>query len=150
MFRAHVRGGRNQVIGLAALILGLSAVACTDNPTSPTVAVPFSQTDLVVGTGATAAVGSLLTVNYTGWLFDPSKPEQKGLVFDTSIGKSPFSFTLGAAQVIRGWEVGTVGMQVGGVRRLVVPPSMGYGDQRAGAIPPNTTLVFEITLLSIN
>jgi len=150
MFRASVRVGLKQIIALIVLIVGVNAVACTDNPTSPTVAVPFSQTDLVVGTGTTAAVGGLLTVDYTGWLFDPTKPEQKGLVFDTSLGKSPFSFTLGAAQVIKGWEVGTIGMQVGGLRRLVVPPSMGYGDQRAGAIPPNTTLVFEIKLLSIS
>ncbi len=100
------------------------------------------------GIGTEAAVGGLLTVNYTGWLYDLSKTDQKGLVFDTSLGKTPFTFTLGAGQVIRGWEVGVPGMRVGGVRRLVIPPSMAYGDQRAGSIPPNTTLVFEIELLS--
>lgn len=135
---------------IVALVLCAISIACTDNPTSPTIAAPFSQTDLRLGTGNEAAIGSLLTVNYTGWLYDPGKPEQKGLVFDTSLGKTPFTFSLGAAQVIPGWERGVLGMKAGGIRRLVIPPSMAYGDQRAGAIPPNTTLVFEIELLSIN
>jgi FKBP-type peptidyl-prolyl cis-trans isomerase FkpA len=131
-----------------AALVSLVAVGCTDNPTSPTVSAPYSQTDLRAGTGTEASAGGLLTVNYTGWLFDLTKTDQKGLVFDTSLGKTPFSFTLGAGQVIRGWEVGVNGMRVGGIRRLVIPPSMAYGDQRAGPIPPNTTLVFEIELLS--
>ena len=136
--------------GVIAFVLAFSAAACTDNPSSPTIAAPFSQTDLRLGTGSEAAVGSLLTVNYTGWLYDPSKPEQKGLVFDTSLGKTPFTFYLGTAQVIKGWDLGVLGMKAGGLRRLVIPPSLGYGDQRAGAIPPNTTLVFEIDLIAIN
>jgi len=134
-------------IALLAVLVSL-ATGCTDNPASPSVSAPFSQTDLRAGIGTEAAVGGLLTVNYTGWLYDLSKTDQKGLVFDTSLGKTPFTFTLGAGQVIRGWEVGVPGMRVGGVRRLVIPPSMAYGDQRAGSIPPNTTLVFEIELLS--
>ena len=89
-----------------------------------------------------------MTVNYTGWLYDPTKPDQKGLVFDTSIGQTPFTFTLGAGQVIKGWDVGVPGMNVGGVRRLVIPPSLGYGASRSGPIPPNSTLVFEIELVS--
>ncbi len=137
-------------IAFAAVVVCLATVGCTDNPSSPTVAAPFSQTDLRVGIGTEAAIGGLLTVNYTGWLYDLSKTDQKGLVFDTSLGKSPFTFSLGSAQVITGWEVGVLGMRVGGIRRLVIPPSMAYGDQRAGAIPPNTTLVFEIELLSIS
>ena len=135
-------------IAVFAVLVSLAAAGCTDNPTSPTVSAPFSQTELRAGTGTEAAVGGLLTVNYTGWLYDLSKTDQKGLVFDTSLGKAPFTFTLGSGQVIRGWEVGVPGMRVGGVRRLVIPPSMAYGDQRAGSIPPNTTLVFEIELLS--
>ena len=138
------------VASVAVLLLCVAAAACTDNPTSPTIAAPFSKTDLREGLGAEAAVGSLVTVSYTGWLFDITKPEQKGLQFDTSVGKTPFTFTIGSGQVIAGWEVGVAGMKVGGLRRLVIPPSMGYGAQRSGPIPPNTTLVFDITLLAIN
>ena len=92
----------------------------------------------------------MLGVQYTGWLFDPSKADQKGLVFDTSIGSTdPFSFTLGAGQVISGWDQGLVGMKVGGLRRLVVPPSLAYGTSRNNSIPPNATLVFDIELVSL-
>ena len=135
-------------LGAVALLL-CAAVACTDAPASPTQSVAYSQTDLIVGTGAEATTGAVLTVNYTGWVYDPTKTDQKGLVFDTSIGKTPFSFTLGAAQVIKGWDQGVVGMKVGGTRRLIIPPSLAYGSQRSGAIPPNSTLVFDIQLVSI-
>lgn len=135
---------------LSAVALFLcSAVACTDSPVSPTQSVPYSQSDVRVGSGAEAVAGGLLTVNYTGWVYDSTKTDQKGIVFDTSIGKPAFTFTLGAGQVIKGWDQGVVGMKVGGIRRLVIPPSLGYGNQRAGAIPPNSTLVFDIELVSI-
>lgn len=124
--------------------------ACTDTPTSPTTSGAFRQTDVVLGTGVTANSGSSVTVDYTGWLYDASKPDQKGLQFDSSIGKTPFSFTLGAGEVIKGWELGVPGMLVGGERRLVVPPSLAYGDTRSGIVPPNATLVFDITLLSVS
>src|SRR5262245_46649476 len=130
--------------GLAVVVLG-----CTDAPASPTANVPFSQTDLRVGTGADAATGGLLSVNYTGWLYDPSKTDHKGLMFDTSIGRTPFSFTLGAGQVIQGWDQGVAGMKVGGIRQLVIPPSLAYGSTRSGPIPPNATLLFEIELLGV-
>src|SRR5262245_61216747 len=129
--------------------LALLGFACTGDPASPTPNVPFDQTDLRLGTGADAAIGSLLTVNYTGWVYDASKPDHKGVPFDTSIGKTPFSFTLGAGQVIRGWDQGLQGMRAGGVRRLVIPPNLAYGSTRQGAIPPNSTLVFDIELLSV-
>jgi FKBP-type peptidyl-prolyl cis-trans isomerase len=131
-------------------VCGLSLVAgsCTDAPTAPTVSVPFSQTDLTVGTGADAVGGGLLTVDYTGWLYNPSTTDHKGVMFDTSIGKTPFTFTLGAGQVIAGWDQGILGMKVGGVRRLVIPPSLAYGATRSGAIPANATLLFDITLIS--
>ena len=98
--------------------------------------------DQTVGTGAAAQPGDTLTVNYTGKLAD-------GTVFDTSVGKTPFQFTLGAGQVIPGWDQGLVGMQVGGTRTLVIPPDLAYGAQGVGPIPPNATLTFEVTLLSI-
>jgi FKBP-type peptidyl-prolyl cis-trans isomerase FkpA len=128
----------------------LIMTACTDTPTSPTTSGAFSQTDIVLGTGVTANSGSSVTVDYTGWLYDASKPDQKGLQFDSSIGKTPFSFTLGAGEVIKGWELGVPGMVVGGERRLIVPPSLAYGDTRSGIVPPNATLVFDITLLSVS
>jgi len=111
--------------------------------------VPFSQTDLVVGTGAEAVNGKALTVNYTGWLYDATKAEQKGTQFDTSTGRGPYSFVLGARQVIDGWDQGVPGMKVGGKRRLVIPPDLAYGASGRGPIPPNATLVFDIELLSV-
>jgi len=135
---------------MAAALLALPAavVGCVKSPTSPSNGADFSQTDLRIGTGATAATGKTITVNYTGWLYDGSKSDLKGLQFDSSVGKTPFSFTLGAGQVIAGWEQGVPGMLVGGLRRLVIPPSLAYGAARSGGIPPNSTLVFEIELLS--
>jgi FKBP-type peptidyl-prolyl cis-trans isomerase len=134
---------------LAALsILGFTAAACTDAPASPTKTAPFSQTDLRIGTGADAVNAATLTVNYTGWLYDASRTDLKGLQFDSSIGRTPFTFTLGAGQVIKGWDLGVPGMKVGGLRRLVIPPSLAYGEARTGSIPPNATLVFDIELLS--
>ena len=118
----------------------------SSSPTTPS--VPFTQTDLIVGSGATAVAGQRLTVSYTGWLYDATRTEQKGSQFDTSIGRGPFAFTLGAGQVIRGWDQGVVGMRVGGRRRLVIPPELGYGASGSGAIPGNAVLVFDIDLLS--
>ncbi len=112
----------------------------------------FSQTDLRGGTGATATAGRLLTVNYTGWLYDPAQPESKGRQFDSSLnpGRTPFQFTLGAGGVIRGWDQGVVGMRVGGLRRLVIPPELGYGSAGSGStIPSNASLVFDIELLAV-
>lgn len=133
----------------AVVALAFTFVGCDDAPTAPSKAIPFSQTDLVVGAGAEAAAGSVLRVNYDGWLYDESKTEQKGLLFDSSAGTSSFSFTLGGGQVIKGWDQGIPGMKVGGVRRLVIPPSLAYGSTRNGPIPPNATLVFEVQLLGV-
>jgi FKBP-type peptidyl-prolyl cis-trans isomerase FkpA len=131
-------------VGLAGVIAG-----CGGSPTSPSTYAPFSTTDLVVGTGTAAVTGSVVTVNYSGWLYDGSQTDQKGLQFASSVGQTAFSFTLGAGSVINGWEQGIVGMQVGGVRRLVIPPSLAYGASRSGPIPPYATLVFEIQLLDV-
>jgi FKBP-type peptidyl-prolyl cis-trans isomerase FkpA len=117
------------------------------SPEHPT----FSQTDLEIGTGAAAASGRRLTVNYTGWLYDPAEPEQKGRQFDSSVGGQPFEFVLGARRVIRGWDQGFDGMKVGGKRRLVIPPELGYGERGFGngIIPPNAALVFEMELIDV-
>lgn len=138
-----------------AVALGASA-ACggggnggPTSPTSPVVNVPYSQTDIIVGTGPAAANGNVLTVHYAGWLYNATAAEQKGALFDTSLTRGPFQFQLGAGQVIRGWDQGVAGMQVGGVRRLVLPPALAYGSTGSGSIPPNATLVFEVELLAI-
>lgn len=102
------------------------------------------STDIKVGDGAEATAGKTVSVHYTGTLTDGKK-------FDSSLDRGePFSFTLGQGEVIQGWDQGVAGMKVGGKRKLVIPPSLGYGDQGAGdTIPPNSTLVFEVELLSV-
>lgn len=149
-----VRSRRAMIFGLLATVTAV-ATGCgggDSNPTGPILPfAPFSQTDLVVGTGADALAGRRVTVNYTGWLYDPSRPETKGQQFDTSVGRQPFAFTLGAGQVIRGWDQGVPGMKVGGRRRLTIPPDLAYGPNGAGngAIPPNATLVFDVELIGV-
>ncbi len=141
---------RLRALGVAFLLLTTAACGSSKSPTDPSqgLNVPFSQTDLVVGTGRQAATGNLVTVNYSGWLYNPSAAENKGQLFDTSIGRAPFPFTLGG-NVISGWNQGIVGMAVGGKRRLVIPPSLGYGSTGSGPIPPNATLVFDVEVISI-
>ena len=105
-------------------------------------------TDLIVGDGATAESGQTIVVHYTGWLYDPTQPDNKGSKFDSSVDRGqPFEFPLGAGRVIKGWDQGFSGIQVGGKRLLVIPPEMGYGSRGQGPIPPNATLMFEVELL---
>ena len=114
--------------------------------------MPIQMTDTTEGTGATAVAGKTVSVHYTGWLFDPSAPENKGRKFDSSRDRGEaFSFDLGAGQVIAGWDQGVAGMRVGGHRRLTVPPEFGYGARGAGGvIPPGATLVFDVELLGVD
>jgi len=109
------------------------------------------MTDIKTGTGAAVAKGQTAVVHYTGWLYSEGAPEKKGKKFDSSRDRNePFSFPLGAGMVIQGWDEGVVGMQVGGQRRLVIPPEKGYGASGAGGvIPPNATLVFDVELVGI-
>jgi FKBP-type peptidyl-prolyl cis-trans isomerase FkpA len=133
-------------------ILALLAIAgCgKDTPSgpSPTTSAPYSQTDLVVGTGTIAAAGNNVTVAYTGWLHDSSKPDAKGTQFDSGPN---FTFRLGTGAVIRGWDQGVAGMRVGGQRRLVIPPELAYGSNSPDTtrIPQNATLVFDVTVNSV-
>jgi FKBP-type peptidyl-prolyl cis-trans isomerase FkpA len=115
------------------------------------VSTELQTTDVKVGTGVEATKGSLVTVHYTGWLYDPSAPDHHGTKFDSSRDRNEsFSFPLGAGQVIRGWDQGVAGMKVGGQRTLVIPPDLGYGGRGAGGvIPPNATLVFDVELLGV-
>ena len=104
-----------------------------------------------VGTGAEAVAGRTVTVHYTGWLYDESRPDHKGAKFDSSRDRNePFSFNLGSGQVITGWDEGVAGMKVGEQRTLTIPPAMGYGARGAGGvIPPNATLLFDVELLDV-
>jgi FKBP-type peptidyl-prolyl cis-trans isomerase len=100
--------------------------------------------DLKVGTGTEAKAGDSVSVHYVGTLTNGTK-------FDSSRDRgTPFTFALGAGQVIKGWDEGVAGMKVGGLRRLTIPPALGYGAQGQGPIPPNATLIFEIELLGVN
>ena len=94
------------------------------------------------GSGAEAIAGKTVVVNYTGWLTNGTK-------FDSSIGKKPYEFILGSGQVIRGWDLGIVGMKEGGKRKLTIPPYLGYGSRQAGPIPPESTLIFEVELIKV-
>ena len=133
-------------LAVACLGLSLALAGCGggNDTTSPsTGGGTLLVEDLVVGTGATAAVGDTVSVHYVGTLTN-------GTVFDSSYSRNqPFTFRVGAGQVIAGWDQGIPGMKVGGKRRLTIPPSLGYGNQANGPIPANSTLRFEIDLLSI-
>ena len=107
--------------------------------------------DTVAGSGTEARAGQHVTVHYTGWLHDAAAPNGRGRKFDSSKDRNdPFRFSLGAGQVIGGWDEGVQGMRVGGTRVLQIPPQLGYGARGAGGvIPPNATLVFEVELLAV-
>lgn len=119
--------------------------------TSPQIQGPaFQRIDTVQGTGAIASSGRTLTVNYTGWLYDAAKPDFKGAQFDTSVGKTPFIFRLGAGQVIAGWDQGLLGMRAGGKRTLIIPAAMAYGRAGSGtSIPPDAPLIFDVDLITV-
>ena len=107
--------------------------------------------DITEGQGATAVADRTVSVHYTGWLYDEGKADHKGRQFDSSRGGEPFSFRLGAGEVIPGWDQGVAGMKAGGQRTLTIPPDLGYGSQGAGGvIPPNATLVFDVELLNVS
>ncbi len=118
-----------------------SAVAVTPN---------LQKIDVAIGTGKEAIVGNNVSVHYSGWLFDANAAKQHGAAFDSSVGRGPFNFPLGAGKVIKGWDQGVAGMKVGGKRTLIIPAELGYGARGAGGvIPPNATLVFDVELLDV-
>ena len=134
------------VIGAMLVLKGQpEKVSATPTPAATESGSPaaLESTDEVVGTGAEAVAGKTVSVNYTGTLTDGTK-------FDSSYDRNqPFEFELGAGRVIKGWDQGVAGMKVGGKRKLVIPPSLGYGAQANGKIPANSTLVFEVELLDV-
>jgi FKBP-type peptidyl-prolyl cis-trans isomerase FkpA len=158
----HLRHSFSHSAAVLSLLLGLST-SCVDSTDPGTPSNPATETyasslgvnisqmtkisdalyiqDISLGGGTVASAGKSLQVIYTGWLAN-------GTQFDSNVGKTPFPFTLGAHDVIEGWDLGLVGMKVGGKRRLVIGSALGYGASGNGPIPPNTTLVFEVTLVS--
>ena len=122
-----------RALALASLVMTLAAAAGCVGSSTPTRTPAYSQTDVRIGGGDEATTGKVISVNYTGWLHDASQPEEKGAV----------------GGVIAGGERGVPGMRVGGVRRLVIPPSLAYGAARNGPIPPFAALVFDIELVAV-
>ena len=113
--------------------------------------VRLTKIDTKTGAGKEAVLGKMVSVHYTGWLFDKSTSDNKGKKFDSSRDRSGnFTFPLGAGRVIKGWDQGVQGMKVGGQRTLIIPSSMGYGARGAGnIIPPNATLIFDVELMGV-
>jgi FKBP-type peptidyl-prolyl cis-trans isomerase FkpA len=129
---------------VASLIV--TATACGGyNPLNPS-DFGIQATDVVTGNGTQLRQGRGATVNYTLWLHDETRPEGKGTQMDSGVN---FSFAFGYGQVISGWDIGMDGMKVGGTRRLVIPPNHAYGSGGSGSIPPNATLVFDISLVGV-
>lgn len=143
-------------VAMCTMVL-LGACGGKDEPAKPeltaAVAPPaeLQKVDIVMGTGEGISQGQTAVVHYTGWLYDPTAPEQKGEKFDSSRDRGvPFDFMIGNREVIGGWDEGVQGMQPGGQRRLVIPPALGYGEAGSqNVIPPNATLVFDVELVAI-
>jgi FKBP-type peptidyl-prolyl cis-trans isomerase len=139
------------LLTLALCGCGPSKVTGTENASAPskvsgagtTLANGLQFWELKTGSGATAGPGKTVIVNYTGWLTDGTK-------FDSSLDRNqPFSFVLGTGSVIRGWDLGVAGMQMGGKRQLRIPSELAYGPRGMGSIPPNATLIFDVELLDV-
>ena len=132
------------------LLAGLTLIGAA-RPALAQTSKDLKVIDTKIGTGAEAVSGKNVTVHYTGWLFDPAAPGNKGKKFDSSVDRGdPFKFPLGAGRVIAGWDQGVAGVKVGGQRTLTIPPELGYGARGAGGvIPPNATLVFDVELLGV-
>ncbi|HEY8879582.1 MAG TPA: FKBP-type peptidyl-prolyl cis-trans isomerase [Roseateles sp.] len=149
----------------AALLLALSAslalAACgggggdsgtpvNTDPNGWNAVTALKSVDTTVGTGAQADTTKNVTVHYTGYLYDVRVASTKGTQFDSSVGKTPLSFKLGAGQVIPGFDQGVTGMKVGGKRTVTIPASLGYGAAGNGPIPGGAALVFDIELVSVS
>jgi len=142
--RASARRNRMIIISIGALAILAVIVFLAVNASRNKQASTLQVENLVTGSGPTVQSGDTVSVHYTGWLTDGTK-------FDSSLDRNqPFEFTLGQGRVIQGWDQGIVGMQVGGTRKLTIPPHLAYGEQGSGSvIPPNATLIFEVQLLEI-
>ena len=145
-----VRRALIPVLGVLVLVLlPVVSAGCGDSPSTPSDYAPYSQVDLVFGEGAVAETGKTLTVNYNGWFYESDAADKKGVQFASSVTSGQMIFVAGTGEVIQGWDQGVLGMREGGLRRLIIPPSLGYGANRYSIIPPNATLVFELELLKV-
>lgn len=142
----------------SAMVYDFTMINVTKAVTIPNVPAPTvtTTTDVTVGTGATAAVGSKVTVTYTGWLYDGTRVNRKGYQFDSNVGGTAYSLTVGSTGSIAGFSTGIVGMKVGGKRTVIIPADQGYGanvqynSSGVVTIPANSVLVFDIELLTVN
>jgi FKBP-type peptidyl-prolyl cis-trans isomerase len=133
------------LLACAALLVAQSSTAAPTKVTgkSKSTHSDVEYWDIVVGTGKTAVLGKKVVVHYTGWMTNGKK-------FDSSVDRmEPYTFTLGAKEVIKGWDEGIVGMKEGGKRQLKVPATAAYGSRGRGPIPPNATLIFDVELLAV-
>lgn len=139
------------LIAVSLIFFGLVACSRSGSKESESSVKELIKNDVKIGNGAEAKAGQQVEVHYTGWLFDQSAADNKGRKFDSSRDRGePFRFSLGAGEVIKGWDQGVQGMKIGGQRTLVIPAELGYGSRGAGGvIPPGATLVFDVELLGI-
>lgn len=153
---------KNFQLGVTLVLMGLLGSCGSKQAAAPeqSAPVPAAANEIVPGltariiqegNGAVASVGQTAVVHYTGWLYDPEAADHRGEKFDSSVDRGQhFRFPLGAARVIRGWDEGVVGMQVGEIRELTIAPELAYGERGAGnVIPPGATLVFEVELAAV-
>lgn len=145
---------RRWLLPILALLVLLVLAACSNKPPEPYQGGNVSELsihDIKTGTGPEAEPGMEVLVQYTGWLYDEHAEDNRGQEFDSTAKRddTPFRFVLGAGKVIKGWDKGVVGMRVGGVRELLIPPDLAYGDRGAGGgiIPPGASLVFKVELV---
>lgn len=162
------KAGFNPALALTGLLVALLCAGCgpgsrtrdvgaagslpsTQDSATMNANVQLQSTDLESGSGAEVKPGQRASVHYTGWLYQEGAPENKGRKFDSSRDHgSTFEFRVGGGEVIKGWDLGVAGMKVGGKRRLVIPPELGYGSRGAGGvIPGGATLVFDVELVGI-
>jgi FKBP-type peptidyl-prolyl cis-trans isomerase FkpA len=141
---------------IAALVLGCAGCGGSDPQEDARLAqsdlTDLRVVDLVEGAGDEAQPGQRVTVHYTGWLYNPTRPDDKGREFDSSRRRGkPFAFRLGQGEVIEGWDLGVAGMREGGQRRLTIPARLAYGSRQMGdSIPANATLVFDVELIGMD
>jgi FKBP-type peptidyl-prolyl cis-trans isomerase len=151
MYRILSAAGVTCAVALVLAGCGSPNTTSTESSMGQSNITELITTDSTSGAGTEATAGRTVTVHYTGWLYSETADGKKGRKFDSSRDRNePFSFRLGAGQVIPGWDSGVAGMKVGGQRTLTIPPDMGYGARGAGGvIPPNATLVFDVELLDV-